>query len=396
MLPSFLLRSGSSFVAIVAFTVLTSIHSSAQTPQYTLNELTVGIAAQTSGSAPVPSFSYTRNLSPSLALEGTFQPGINYVENRTADAGSMTLALGGVKAGWRGRRWSLYGRVQAGTASFSCGTWLWSATPYRGCARTNFAMEYGGTLTYRLRPRYSLRFDAGHLQIAQFDQILARAPNSMFYSGGGVRQHVDARIGITRSFGRMRQAAPEPESQQAAWDAGVLFALQPRTQPDFMFLDPYPTWGIWTSWNFSKHLSWDTALMHSGRNASPNETIDYQAGGRAFEALTGIKAGFRHNHMGYFAKVRPGTITFGQTLRQMYQNPDGSVPWDTGMFTNFVLDTGGVLEAYPSRYTIVRFDLGSATLFYQPKNVILFGETYRIPGSTASSMLVSFGAGFRF
>lgn len=417
MPPHFLLRSGPSSVVFAAFVLLTSVCSPAQAPQYSSNEVTVGIAAQTYGSStcspiagtpfctpgvehavsnPVPSFSYTRNLSPSLALEGTFQPGINYAANRMTDAGSMTLALGGVKTGWLGKRWGLYGRMQAGTASFSCGTWLWSSTPYKGCARTNFAMEYGGTVTYRVKQRYSLRLDAGHLQVAEFDQILNRTPSSMVYSAGGVRQHVNARIGISRSFGRIRDAEREAEPARSAWDAGVLFALQPRVQPDFQFLDPYPTWGIWASWNFSRHLSWDTALMHSGRNAGPTETIDYQAGGRAFEALTGVKAGIRRNHMGYFAKVHSGTITFGKTERQINRNPDGSIDLVEGMFTNFVLDTGGVIEVYPSRHSIIRFDVGSATPFYQPKSVISLGETYHIPSSTASSMLVSFGAGLRF
>ena len=66
------------------------------------------------------------------------------------------------------------------------------------------------------------------------------------------------------------------------------------------------------------------------------------------------------------------------------------------MFTNPVLDTGGVLEVYPSRHTILRFDAGSATIFYQPKNVISFGQPVAIPAQTHTGLMLGFGAGLRF
>ena len=160
-------------------------------------------------------------------------------------------------------------------------------------------------------------------------------------------------------------------------------------------MNVYPSWGLWGSWNFSRHVSWDSAVLHSPRN-SGMEFIDYQAGGRAFEALTGVKAGIRRDHMGYFVKARGGTITFGKTERQINLLPNKTLSLDFGMFTNPLLDVGGVYEVYPSRHTILRFDAGSATIFYQPKNVISIGQTYAIPGRTQTGMLMSFGAGFRF
>jgi hypothetical protein len=70
------------------------------------------------------------------------------------------------------------------------------------------------------------------------------------------------------------------------------------------------------------------------------------------------------------------------------------------MFTNPVLNAGGVLEVYPSRHTILRFDMGSATIFYLPKNVketvLISSTTYAIPSQQQTTMLMSFGAGFRF
>jgi hypothetical protein len=74
------------------------------------------------------------------------------------------------------------------------------------------------------------------------------------------------------------------------------------------------------------------------------------------------------------------------------------------MFTSPVLDVGGVWEVYPSHHTILRFDAGSATIFYQPKSVWQYlpsgngevGTKYAIPENTQTGLLLGFGAGIRF
>jgi len=387
--------------------------------QFARNELTVGAALQTYsaqgcipiGSGPLcqpetdyyafvsaPVITYTRNLSPSLALEGTFRPSSQFLTASTLGAGRQTLALGGVRTGWRGQRWGFYGKVQTGVASYSCGSYENYPSPYSNCARvTHFALEYGGTVEYRLNARWSLRADGANLTMLDFDKILQRYSDGspLVYLQGAVRQHFDAAIGATRSFGRTRDAKPERVPEKQDWDSGVTFALQPRTQPEFGFLNAYPEWGLWSSWNFSKHLAWDTTLLHSGRNPGA-EDIDFQAGGRAFEALSGIKIGIRRDRMGYFAKVRPGIMTFGQTERQIIVHANNTVTFDNGMFSNFVLDTGAVLEVYPLRHSILRFEAGDATIFYLPKTVISAGQSYSISEQTLPSMLIGFGAGARF
>lgn len=399
---------------IILLLLLLSIPAFSQ--QFTRNEFTVGTSFQTYGFGPylnqsghistdhilsysTPSFTYTRNLSPSLALEGTFQPSSAFHDTDSQAAGRETLAMGGVKTGWRGQRWGFYGKVQAGVASFSCSLWDFNPNAYSDCKRrTNFALEYGGVAEYHLSSRYAIRVDAGHLVMTQFDHIVQRYSGGLpeSYFPGAISQHLDARIGITRSFGRLQDAKPERVPGRQTWDAGVVFALQPRILPSFDLLDTYPEWGLWASWNFSKHVSWDTTLLHSPRNSGKIEDIDYQAGGRALEALSGVKIGIRRDHMGYFAKVRPGTITFGETERQLVELPNQNWKFDNGMFTDFVLDTGGVFEIYPTRHSILRFDAGNATIFYLPKTVISFGEKVDIPKETQPSLLVTFGAGFRF
>lgn len=422
-----------SWIHLWIFPFLLLLPAPASSQQFAANEFTVGATLQTFGwidceaigngpacnpvtvhsvYVPIPSFTYTRNLSRSVALEGTIQPTSDFVRTDGFDSGHEALALGGIKSGWRGQRWGLYGKFQAGVASFSCAVSSYSGKTTSGyteyCSRlTDFAMEYGGVVEYHKTPRYAFRLDAGHLEIAEFDQIFSRYTDGavMQYRAGGILQHADLRIGVTRSFGHLETATPDRAPARQNWDAGVTFALQPRIQPDFQFLSAYPEWGLWASWNFSKHVSWDSAVMHSGRNPGFTEWIDEQSGGRAFEALSGVKFGFRSGHFGYFVKARPGIITFGETERQIdlvrygfghARDRYSKIKADVGMFTNLALDTGGVIEAYPTRHTILRFEAGNATIFYLPKTVIDLGQRVPIPEQTKPTMLVGFGAGFRF
>jgi len=407
--------------------------ASSPAEQYTANEITAGAALETFGwvdcqpigngpecnpvtvhsvYVPIPSFTYTRNLSGAVALEGTYQPTTDFVQTESFDSGREMLTLGGIKSGWRGEHWGFYGKFQAGVASFSCAvsTYTPSATNSytQNCFRlTDFAMEYGGAVEYHKSPRYSFRLDAGHLEIAEFDQVLARYRDGevLQYREGGVLQHADLRLGVTRSFGRLETATADRAPARQNWDTGVMFALQPRIQPEFQYLNAYPQWGLWASRNFGRHLSWDSTAMHSGRNPGFTELIDFQSGGRAFEVLSGVKFGFRSRHFGYFVKARPGIITFGETERQIdivrygfgrERDRYSRIKLDDGMFTNVALDTGGVIEAYPTRRTILRFEAGNATIFYLPKTVIDFGQRIPIGEQTQPAMLIGFGAGVRF
>jgi hypothetical protein len=403
---------------LVAFLFWGSVGSA---QQYSASEVTVGLAARTFGEepsactglsackhylqVPTPSFTYTHNLSPSLAIEGVVEPWSQFFPtSEPYESGHETVALGGIKGGWRGRRWGFYGTTRVGITSGSCDTNYGNSS---SCLKriTNFALEYGGALEYRLSRNYALRFDAAHRLSLEFDQVTSRNRSATVLTGGGTLQHLDLRVGVTRNFGVPHPAAPERSPAPAAWDVGASFVLQPKMEPIPWDLEVDPSAGIWSSWNFSRHLSWDTALIHTGPGRdSGHNFANYQAGGRSFEALTGLKMGLRRDRMGYFATARGGTITFGETERSVGILPNGSVFINRGMFTNPVLDAGGVWEVYPSRHTLLRFDAGSATIFYQPKSVWQYapkngvetGTKYAIAGFQQTGMLISFGAGFRF
>lgn len=385
-----------------------------QAQSFSDNEFSLGIATQTWAyryrqsslspsythvAVPVLSLGYTRNIARSLAVEGVFQPTSQFFRTNFLESGRQTLALGGVKAGWRGSQWGFYGKTQGGVQSWSCGAFDYAPNPYLACSRlTNFALEYGAVAERQLVGPYSLRFDAGHLLGLEFPKVLASGPNYVVFREGGALQHLDLRLAITRNFGTVHNGFSEHDPGVAKWDAGTAFVIQPRvsiSSPDDLQIFPSPS--LWASWNFSRHISWDSALIYSGPMRDRGHVYsDIQAGGRSLEALTGSKMGLRRDHMGYFAKLRGGTITFGETERVLGILPNGHFFLDRGMFTDFVLDVGGVYEVYPSRHTILRFDAGSTTIFYQPKTSLSLGQSVYTPSRAQTGMLLGFGGGFRF
>lgn len=404
--------------------ILSSVAALASAQQYSNHEISIGLQAQTWGKQyidrsnqfafdhylqiPTPSLTYTRNLSSTLAVEGNVEPWTQFFRTNYLASGHETLALGGIKAGWRGKRLGFYGKTQAGIASWSCGTWSYYPKPYSECSRiTNFVLEYGGVIERRLFRSYALRIDAGHLLSTEFDHVESRYPNGLAsaYRAGGTLQHLDIRLGLTRSFGAVHDADGEGIPARSSWDLGVSFPFQPRDQAMDDILNTYPGPGIWGSWNFCQHVSWDTAVIYAGPYRNGQFVFSApQSGGRALEALTGVKMGLRHDRMGYFAKLRSGTITFGEAERRVGILPNGSTFIDRGTFTNPVLDVGGVWEVYPSRHTILRFDAGSTTIFYQPKTVwqyvpqngVEVGMKVSVPEHTQTGLLLSFGGGIRF
>jgi hypothetical protein len=105
-------------------------------------------------------------------------------------------------------------------------------------------------------------------------------------------------------------------------------------------------------------------------------------------ALFGLKMSARVDNAGVFLKIRPGFIHFEQA---------GATPTlvDRGSFNtkNFALDLGGGLEFYPSRHTMLRFDLGDTI-------IRLSGITCPVPGCSRGDISNNFqfglGVGLRF
>lgn len=126
-------------------------------------------------------------------------------------------------------------------------------------------------------------------------------------------------------------------------------------------------------------------------NFFPRE-LDTHRGNR-LQGLFGVKAGQRWEKFGLFAKARPGFMRFGEVSPPIacvavFPPPLGCLL--AAGKTEFALDLGGVAELYPSRKTVVRFDLGDTLIRYR-------GPFGRPGGGTANNLTshnVQFNVGF--
>lgn len=107
------------------------------------------------------------------------------------------------------------------------------------------------------------------------------------------------------------------------------------------------------------------------------------------EGLFGAKAGIRGRRIGLFGKVRPGFMHFDR---------DSACPGcDIKGNFELALDAGGVLEFYPSRKFVVRFDAGDTMIFLEEKSRLSEGfRTVFLSATTLHKLQFSVGAAFRF
>lgn len=199
--------------------------------------------------------------------------------------------------------------------------------------------------------------------------------------------------------------AQEEKSKATRFEIGAQFSsitfTPERTQPGF---------GGRFTFNFNDHLALESEL-----NYFPNDngfTSVRGPNGRATQGLFGVKAGKRFKHFGIFGKGRPGFISFtrgsGDVVITGPPVPGDIVPqfdFNPRRLTHLAFDLGGVLEFYPSRRLVTRFDVGATiirlgqttfqNLIAGPGNTFTVSPV-TIPGETVSSFQFSAGIGYRF
>jgi hypothetical protein len=162
---------------------------------------------------------------------------------------------------------------------------------------------------------------------------------------------------------------------------------------------------------FTFNLTDNFALEAEGNFFPHNDRSDaFRTGGRAVEGLFGVKIGKRYKKFGFFGKARPGFISFSQGLTEFTVvgqtgNPFTDIAVRVKRLTHFAADIGGVLEFYPSRHLVTRFDIGD-TIIHQGQTTITTltttsGGTFAplpltFPTDTTHNFQFSAGVGFRF
>ena len=126
--------------------------------------------------------------------------------------------------------------------------------------------------------------------------------------------------------------------------------------------------GVRVGYNLTRYLALEGEV-----NFFPNENFAaFDRGGNLTQGQFGVKVGKRFDKFGIFAKARPGFLNFSRVLTQTGTQSftAGSQTFTFPVFeirrrNFFSLDVGGVVEFYPSRRVLVRFDVGD-TMVHKP------------------------------
>jgi hypothetical protein len=148
----------------------------------------------------------------------------------------------------------------------------------------------------------------------------------------------------------------------------------------------------------------DKIALDAEGNFFPNKNVFLGVGeGRAVQGQFGVKVGKRFKKFGLFAKVRPGFLSIGDVFS--FRPGSSAVSFGftipnarIGRETHFTTDVGGVLEFYPSKRTIVRFDGGDTIIRYGPHfepNPINFNVLDKFPSRVKHNLQITAGVGFR-
>ncbi|HEU4766386.1 MAG TPA: outer membrane beta-barrel protein, partial [Pyrinomonadaceae bacterium] len=156
--------------------------------------------------------------------------------------------------------------------------------------------------------------------------------------------------------------------------------------------------GARVGYNITKYLAVEAEI-----NFFPNENAPtFVSGGNLLQGQFGAKVGKRFDRFGIFAKGRPGFLNFSrvitQTGTQSFNVGGQTITFPTFGIERrnyFSLDVGGVVEFYPSRRVLVRFDAGD-TIVHQGDNPLASLNLNTQQARFAHKFQFSSGIAFRF
>lgn len=165
------------------------------------------------------------------------------------------------------------------------------------------------------------------------------------------------------------------------------------------------------TYNLNRHFALETAGYFSPGCTFCAEGLT----GNITEVLAGVKAGQRFKRFGIFGKVRPGFINLSKAAYDLvptgsstFSISTGEVPFRfvTHNRTDFATDVGGVLEIYPKKKLLLRFDggliierVGSQTFHgasFDSATGLFTPLTTTFPAHTQGRFQFIGGVGFRF
>lgn len=154
--------------------------------------------------------------------------------------------------------------------------------------------------------------------------------------------------------------------------------------PDGPFDDTQIGVGGRVTYNFNRSIAAEAEI-----NFFPQKQIILTADGNAIQAQFGVKVGKRFDKFGLFGKVRPGFLSVDRVGSYI---PGTNFEVKIERETFFTIDAGGVLELYPSKRMVVRFEAGD-TVIRQPAR---FGSTSFLSPTVELLRPAKFNHNFQF
>jgi hypothetical protein len=375
----------------------------------------------------------TYNFTDHLAAEAE----INLYPNRNVfggiGEGRALQGQFGLKAGKRFRKFGLFAKARPGFLSFGRvfsyepGTTLalfnFTIPNARIGRKTHLTTDVGAVLELYPSRRTVVRFDVGDtlIRYGSSFQALNFDPSNLVRRPAETSHNLQLTAGVAFRFHTAEQdepATPKVSSKGVPkYEVGVQFTSLSRNPPKPICSDiclfgstdfgpvTEPGFGGRFTYNLTSYIG-----VEAEANFLPRDNLNFFGpGGRLFQGQFGAKAGKRFQRFGFFAKARPGFITFTNAKRlvgtrtQIFPGFDNRVVtfgiFRIGKKAYFSTDVGGVVEFYPSRRVMTRFDLGDTIIRYSEYAVegfSLSNPIVRRPAERRHNFQFTAGVGFRF
>ena len=172
------------------------------------------------------------------------------------------------------------------------------------------------------------------------------------------------------------------------YSSGRVFSGPSQTEPGF-------------GGRFTFNLNKNIALEAQGNFFPHRNSSGLRRGGTLLQGQFGVKIGKRFQRFGLFGTVLPGFVSFSQVTSGSGTGGIIVGPADlhVGRKSHFSTEVGGVVEFYPSRRIVMRFDAGDTMIHYarlpQPTVIDVENPVTDTSARVTHNFQLSSGVGFR-
>ncbi len=349
------------------------------------------------------------NITPRIALDTQIDFFPRYYPPSPQQGGHALQVFAGVRGRFvQRRRFAIYGLVRPGLTYSSRTITSFSATstasqpaflltPNFGGA-TYFTLDLGGGIEFYPSDRWILRAEieatpyfVGNAAVNYSSPV---PPEGLkVTSPGTVTDTWRVSTGMSYRPGEVQPTGGSEGLRPQRFELGAQFNSLNFTRIDGVdHSSTEPGVGLFGSYNIWQFVYLDASLNFFPKN---EDTTGPNDGGRILQGFFGTREGFQTQRFGFFAKVRPGFISYSRTLTGV--SLTGPMSFRYARATDFALDVGGVVEYYWTRHTLFRFDVGDTVLYNSPRPFDFNGAVSYppVPGRR-NSLQIAIGFGIRF